>query len=304
MLKFSIPLLLILSANALAETVHQPDETEEVFRCDFEEGVDTNYDLWPDDWTRRSGRGYPKYVKVEITDIGEPGGQGKRCLRMELDGGAVSLYSPFIPISSRFSYTLKGLLKTSGLVHDRASMEVTFYDENRKEIESFRSADYKNLTDWREVLIGPIAPGNEQVRWAVISLHLTPTDRADLVGSASFDEITFGRLPRMSLSTNSDHNIYTPQDTVKITCQLSGFKGSEPQLRFELRDVEGNVESSHVVKLEAIGKSATVGAANQAKLNSSEGQDDGSLGASSWEPILPNWTAPIYRIVPWNHVFF
>jgi hypothetical protein len=69
-----------------------------VYRCDFEEADDINYDLWPDDWTRRSGRGYPKYIKVEITDV-DPIAEGKRCLRMDLDGGAVSLYSPYIPIS-------------------------------------------------------------------------------------------------------------------------------------------------------------------------------------------------------------
>ena len=56
MLRVSIPLVLILSANAFAQTDHIPDETVEVFRCDFEEGTDANYDLWPDDWTRRRGR--------------------------------------------------------------------------------------------------------------------------------------------------------------------------------------------------------------------------------------------------------
>jgi len=285
MLRFSIPLVLILAANAFAQTDHEPDDTEEVFRCDFEEAFDTNYDLWPDGWTRRSGRGYPKYIKVEITDDATLD-EGKRCLRMELDGGAVSLYSPYISISSRFSYSLKGLMKTSGLVHDRASMEVTFYDENRKVIESFSSAKFQNLTEWRKVSIGPITPGNEDVRWAVISLHLAPTNRADLVGSASFDAISFGRLPRMSLSTNSEHNIYSAEESAKITCQLSGFKGSEPDLRFELLDVEGTVLESHVEMLQAIGKSAPFGATTRKQSESSEDQDGGSLGASSWEPKL------------------
>ncbi|MDP6722958.1 MAG: hypothetical protein QGF59_30120, partial [Pirellulaceae bacterium] len=203
MLRFSIPLVLILSTNAFAQTVRDPDETEEVWSCDFEEEADTNYDRWPDGWTRRRGRGYPTYIKVEIAEDESFAAQGKRCLRMDLDGGAVSVYSPFTEVSPLLSYTLSGFLKTSGLVHDNASMEVIFYDENRKVIESFKSAQFRNLPDWREVLIGPVTLENPRVRWASIALHLSPSERADIVGSASFDKISLGRLPRMSLSTNS-----------------------------------------------------------------------------------------------------
>jgi hypothetical protein len=178
-------------------------------------------------------------------------------------------------------------MKTTGLVHDTASMEVNFYDEDRKLIESFKSETFQNLPTWRDVEIGPITPGNEAVRWAVISLHLTPSDRADLVGSASFDAISFGRMPRMSLSTNSEHNIYSPVESVEITCQLSGFKGSEPLLRFELRDVDGNVLDSHTEKLQATAKTASPGSTGQTNSRSGDDQDDGSLGTSKWEPNLP-----------------
>ncbi|MDP6555028.1 MAG: hypothetical protein QGG71_10195 [Pirellulaceae bacterium] len=293
MLRFSIPLVLILSTNAFAQTVRDPDETEEVWSCDFEEEADTNYDRWPDGWTRRRGRGYPTYIKVEIAEDESFAAQGKRCLRMDLDGGAVSVYSPFTEVSPLLSYTLSGFLKTSGLVHDNASMEVIFYDENRKVIESFKSAQFRNLPDWREVLIGPVTLENPRVRWASIALHLSPSERADIVGSASFDKISLGRLPRMSLSTNSEHNIYSPQENVEVTCQLSGYTGYEPRLRFELRDVQGRVLDSHEENLHATATAAppkaAVGPPKATARNNLETSDDhhgGSLATASWQPPI------------------
>lgn len=292
MQRFSIPLVLILSAGAFAQTDPIPDETVEVFRCDFEEGTDANYDLWPDDWTRRRGRGYPTYVKVEISASDSATKQSKRCLRMDLDGGAVSVYSPRIPVSPLFSYTLAGFVKTAEEIHDSASMEVIFYDENDKPVGSHASAPFRtrkgdkegDTKGWHEVLIGPVTPANPQVRWAAIALHLIPGEKAGLTGSVMFDEISFGQLPRMSLATNKEHNIYALGEPVEITCRLSGFTGREPRLRFELRDVTGRVLESHEGDLDANATSKTAPAAARARPQTGDDRQGAFLGSLSWRP--------------------
>jgi len=261
-----------------------PDETVEVYRCDFEDESDTNFDLWPDGWTRRRGRGYPSYVNVAISDNPESAARGTRFLQIDLDGGAVSLYSPFIEVSPLFSYTLRGHLRTSGLVHDSASMEVIFYDEDRKLIQSFDSEQFSDQGDWREILLGPLTTGDQRARWAAIALHLSPSEHADLTGTAAFDDISLGRLPLMSLSTNSEHHIYAPGEEINITCQLSGYSGYEPKLRFELRGVDGTTLATHEETLQTIKMSNSAAAAVRKGNATSEAPHAGFLGASSWQP--------------------
>src|SRR5262245_30497100 len=52
---------------AEVEDEHPPDAIE-VFRCNFDESWDANYDLWPDRWVRQAGIDYPNYVDVQISD--------------------------------------------------------------------------------------------------------------------------------------------------------------------------------------------------------------------------------------------
>src|SRR5262245_51608311 len=65
----------------------------QVLHCDFGEASDNNFDLWPDNWTRLRGPGYPQYVKIGIVDQGPPktDASGKSiptpALRVKLDGG-------------------------------------------------------------------------------------------------------------------------------------------------------------------------------------------------------------------------
>ncbi|MBP89432.1 MAG: hypothetical protein CMJ64_22430 [Planctomycetaceae bacterium] len=69
--------LLILSADATARTDSRFPQAVEVRHWAFEESDDKNYDRWPDDWTRRKGRGCPLYLKVAIADDPTPLESGK-----------------------------------------------------------------------------------------------------------------------------------------------------------------------------------------------------------------------------------
>src|ERR1700722_17411130 len=89
---------------------------------------------------------------------------------------------------------------------------------------------------WHKLRIGPVAPPDENARYAVISLHLEPGAKADLKGSALFDDVWLARLPRISLGTNSVHNVYTDPSQIEITCKVSGIFERDPVMRFELLD--------------------------------------------------------------------
>ena len=240
--------LLILSADASAHTASPLKQAQEVRRWDFEDTDDKNYDRWPDDWTRRRGKGYPQYLNVEIAkherlreNSQQTSSDPQHALRMELDGGAALVYSPLVEISPLFSYVLNGYLKTDGLTHDVAYAAVMFYDKDRQLLETLESVHHTQARGWTGFQIGPATPASDRVRWAVIALHLAPTTKADLTGSAMFDDLVFAKLPRVSVSTLSRNNIFTHPSDVEITCQVSGISAPDPKVRFELEDIDGKV---------------------------------------------------------------
>ncbi|MCA9122318.1 MAG: hypothetical protein H6822_14755 [Planctomycetaceae bacterium] len=244
--------LLILSADISLPTASPLTQAEEVRNWDFEAGDDKNYDRWPDDWTRRRGKGYPLYLTVEVAEDPRPrqslsrtSAAGHHALRMQLDGGAAVVYSPLVEISPLFSYVLNGYLKTEGLTHDVAYASVMLYDQDRKLLETHESPRHTQAQSWTGFQIGPLTPTSDEVRWAVVALHLTPTEKADLTGSAMFDDLVFAKLPRVSVETRSRNNIFTHPSDVEITCQVSGISHPNPRAKFELLDIHGNLVASH-----------------------------------------------------------
>jgi len=210
-----------------------------VFECDFGGEWDGNFDGWPDNWTRRRGPGFPHYVKIEISQ--EPSPTGNQCLRIDLDGGGAVAYSPPIDVTWLYAYVLEGMMKTEGLVHDDAFFSVTFLDDKGKRLASFNTPRVKSTDGWERFQLGPVEPPGKNVRSAVIGLHLEPGHRADLTGSAAFDNIWLGRLPRMNLSTKMPHNVFTEPGDIEIQCNASGFPQTRPVVAFQLENVHGEV---------------------------------------------------------------
>jgi len=272
MIQLCLPLL-ILSAGGPTRTEALFPQATEVRRWDFESGDDANFDRWPDDWTRRKGAGYPLYLTVKIVADDPPRETGGQVLRMELDGGAALVFSPPIEVSPLFSYVLRGHLKTRGLQHDVAYASVLFYDRDRQLLEAHDSPHQRQVDEWTPFQIGPVTPRSDQVRWAAIALHLRPTDQEDLLGEACFDDLWLGQLPRVSLETNSPHNVYTLADTIQVTCLVSGITSPNPRVRFELLDLAGQVLLQQEQEM-------TPDVPNQPRVQAFS-------GSASWSPAMP-----------------
>ena len=294
--------LLILAAQAESPIASRRGEADEIYRCDFEEEFDKNYDNWPDDWTRQKGRGYPFYLPVEIeTDTSRSG--SSRVLKMQLDGGGALIHSPRIPIRPAYSYVLQVNLKTAQLKHDLAFCTVTFLDAKFNKMETY-SSDKLRPDTWTVLEIGPITPKSPMARWATISFHLTPTEKADLVGAAWFDDLWFGSLPRMAITAdaNGPYNVFTDPKNVAITCRVSGFSANDPVLTFELIDVDGEIVHTEEREIRNLNQDFEAGRPPGAKAATAEPVDpSGFAGAANWRPPIPQ--KGFYRIrafVPGN----
>lgn len=285
-------LLCLLVATVLPATSEPRHADDTIFTTDFEELADINFDQWPDEWTRRRGVEYPEYLKIEIVADPTPLPDSRHCLRMELNGGAATAYSPPQKISPLFSYRLEGYVKTEQLVNNVAYFSVTFYDANRKHTETHRSKSLCSVPSWQPISIGPVTPSRADYTYAVVGLHLAPTEKRDLFGAAMFDRLRLTRVPRMSLRTNHENNLFLDTSQIEVTCDMSGIQWAGTRIVFELLDVNGReLDSSEALlsdyvsrdPADATDKSGLSGSVHQlAKFS-------GFTGSITWRPHVPGY---------------
>lgn len=269
-------------------------EATEVFSCTFGASSDRNFDLWPDQWTRRKGPGFPHYVEVKIVEERAP--SGSRCLRIDLDGGGAVAYSPPIAFNPAVDWQLEGLAKTQGLRHDEAFMSLVLLDEHQRPLGSLETEKLRGTQPWSPVRLGPIAAVNPQTRFVSIGLHLQPAaggPAADLKGSAWFTDIWLGRMPRVTLSTGRPLNLVNTKDRLAVTCTATGFPEGKLEAEFALDDGHGQLLAQVRRPMRAVAAAATAQPATMegslpvaAAGPSAGGASDGSAEAS-WEPPVP-----------------
>ncbi len=231
-----IPLVL-LAAETDIPLKEGPARGTNVFYSNFDSACDTNFDAWPDDWTRRPGPGHPSYVKIQILPILTPA--GGQCLKVDLDGGGAAVFTPPILVSPMHSYMLEGLLRTEGLKHDSAYYSLIFLDADKRPLVTFESEKVVESQGWKKVCFGPIAPPSRETKLAVIGLQVEPGDFEDLNGAVEFADIRLSRLPRLELRTNQPYNLFLNPAKVEVTCMASGFADKHAEVNFKLFDPLG-----------------------------------------------------------------
>ena len=308
--------LLILSALAAAPTEAAPNTTSpntahvdagaplSLFEGGFEEKSDADFDAWPDGWTRRRGPGYPHYVKIGIRK--QPSPEGDNCLRMDLDGGAAEISSPPIAIDPRHAYLLEGIAKTEGLEHDRAYLTLTFLNAQKQVLQTFTSGKLGGTHDWTKLPVGPEFCRVAGASYAAIGLHLTPTARADLRGSAMFDGLRLLQTPRVILRTANPHNILVAKEPVVIQCEITGLPPSTTKIELEIEDAEGQRIATTEKELTAVDAPPAPVPTDAASHHGSGKPGTTLITATSWQPPivgpgyyrvrvkLPAYKGPLY----------
>jgi hypothetical protein len=247
------PLLVFVVLGNTATMARHPDAVT-LFQCDFEQAADEDYDNWPDGWTRRRGLGFPHYLPIEISpESASPGGH---CLRIDLDGGAATAYSPAMAIDPRHDYVLHARLATRELVHDRAWLSILFLDQDRQPLEAIDSEKFAAVEGWVQVQLGPVRCSDPLARWAKIALHLEPTDEPDLKGAAMFDDIWFAQVPRLDLEITDPRLLYPVGQPIHVRCRVSGYRSAAPTVQLELSDGMGHPLRQHRLPLEQVSDSA------------------------------------------------
>lgn len=226
--------LLILALLGTTATQSRHPDTVEVFACDFGPSWDLNYDTWPDRWQRVFGAGMPKYVEAGI--VADPTAPGGHCLTIKVNGGGAMLQSPCGSVSETFGYKVESQLLVRGVQHSRVQLRIEFCDEQKQVIETVEGPWFQNTGGWIDCNLGPVSPTDPRVQLARVVFVVEPGELADLSGEASLANVWLGRLPRMTIGSNSAYNVYSSPEEVEVLCDLSGILDSDPDILFELLD--------------------------------------------------------------------
>jgi len=290
--------LLIVAIGPDAPAQGRYPGASQLFHCDFTESSDRDFDGWPDRWTRQQGPGFPHFIKVFISP--EPTPAGGHCLRIEMDGGAAGAYTPPVAIGPSYDYVVEGLVNTEGLQQDRAYLSLTVLDEQRRPLETFSSEKIGRGPGWRPVRLGPISPGSEQGRRAVIGVHVEPYLRADLRGVARFGDLWLGRLPRVSLSSGNRACLLTDPQQASVLCRVGGLSGADARVRFELCDVFGArlAETEQPLDAKAAPAEGSAGAMSTRSVGMASHEPGGASDAVPPQPIAPVRTAQWHPPLP------
>ncbi|QDT71985.1 COG1470 family protein [Lacipirellula limnantheis] len=274
---------LILALLGPSGSLPRHPDTVEVFACDFGQAWDLNYDRWPDRWQRVFGEGLPKYVEAGIV-ADEAAPNGSR-LTVKVNGGGAKLLSPCASVSEKFSYKVESLLDVRGLQHARVRLQVEFCDEQKQVIETVDSPWRQNTGGWVDCHIGPISPTDPRVQLARVAFIVEPGELTDLAGEASLARVWLGRLPRMTIESNSAYNVYTNPSDVEVKCDLSGILDSDPDILFELLDASMQRLDGRRVQFE--GRVITERRSKASEIVEPDpDQNVAYAGSTTWRPVI------------------
>lgn len=279
----------ILASLCLAPISGWSDESVPIYACDFEYESDLNYDGWPDGWSRKSGRGYPQYLKVKIErqDL-DKDAQPNRRLVVHMDGGAAAAFSPRIPVHSRFSYVSRARIRLKDFKYDAAFISIRFYDATGNLLEVQDSEKIIKTGEWVNVQVGPLAPRYPQTASAVVGIHAEPVgEDYDIFASAEFDDVQLLKIPKLALRGNREDLIYTSPDQVAVTCALSGTNSRDATIRFEAFDIAGKIVDQ--AELPTTGAPIFLETAPREDGLPAEKQTAGFHFEESWTPKLPGF---------------
>lgn len=264
-----------------------------IFYCDFGADWDVNFDGWPDKWKRQEGPDLPHYVKVAIEE--DESAIAGRCLSVKLNGGGAIVNSPTVAISDKFSYVAEARLRGERVKSSRARLRIDFCDEQRQVVQSSVSAWYTNTEGWAKICIGPVDIGHPNVRLAIITMEVQQVDGVDLKGRFSMCDIWLARLPRMTVKTNSPFNVYDDPKKVVVTCELSGIREQDPNIRFRLLDASSQELDDNTMQLQ--GKLITERlskASDIINIDRNTHRPAGYAGSTHWPPPIKDYG--YYRI--------
>ncbi len=211
-----------------------------VVEWSFDADEDRDFDDQPDDWTRRRGPGFPRYVHASV-ERGR-GRLDKSSLRFEANGGRAAFYSPKVRIDDQYTFLFEGYVRTQALQHDAGLVTVSFLNHAHERVAEYRSRAVTGThSGWVRIRVGPMRPP-AGARFAVVACHLVPRDRHDFRGVCWFDDLRLLRTPRLTLTSNYDEQFVDREAGVLARAFVGGVEDeADHRVKMSIRNAAGAV---------------------------------------------------------------
>lgn len=214
-------------------------ENHLIYRCLFDNNIDTNLDLWPDGWSRTSGIGFPEYTRIEIAQVPNP--VNFRALQINVEGGGTLVKTPHVPVSQGLSYTARSFLQSKDLVHNLVTMQMLFFDSKGKLLATHSAEPIQRTSGWKKREIGPIAADFKDVATAQIAFHVAPQRREDWSGLVEIAGVELEESPTVVLRLPNQDHIFFDNKGIEVQARVSGLTTPANRLQFLLEDAFGRV---------------------------------------------------------------
>ncbi len=264
---------------------------EIVAEWDFGVKEDVRLDGWPDAWTRRTGRDYPKFVPVaiyqnahsaeELTDIENLRRFSSQCyvawqqskwpwqvipekvpiaidqllertllnpyLRVQMDGGAVEVLSPSVPVDVHSVYFMTASILCDSADFD-AKATLRFLDASQKTLFEMPTKSFSGKTGWKSAFTGTQYPFNVDIAFVQVVVQVHPRSMKAYRGVFGFDAIRIFRTPRISLLVDKSLPYYRDGEEVVVRCNASGMTSDQSSITLVLTDHTGQEVDSTELK--------------------------------------------------------
>ncbi|GEM_PF-7001053 len=231
----SFLLVILVLAGALASGPQAP--AEEIFLSTFEWEEDSNRDGWPDPWQRLTDRHHPHYVRVFLAS--DAAYQGRRSLKIQLNGGPVAVDSPPVPVQGKFRYMAQAFVRCEGLTRDRFYLVLRCLDEKGQLIRQLRSRAVHGTRPWEALQVVMARCPPEKTRFLQIRLLLDAAPLADLRGAVWIDQVRLLRKAYLEVEPERALGLFHRPEQVRLRYSLSGASYNQGELELVVLDHEG-----------------------------------------------------------------
>ncbi len=251
MLRVILSLAMLLASGSLAPA-------EDVFVSTFEWDEDSNRDGWPDAWQRLLDRQHPHYVRVFLAT--DAAFEGRRSLKIQLNGGSVAVDSPPVPVQGRFRYTAQAQVRCQGLTRDRFHLVLRCLDDKGRLIAQLRSQAVHGTRPWETVQVAMSGCPPEGTRYLQIRLMLEAAPLADLRGAVWIDQVRLIRRAYLDIRPHPPLGVFARPEQVQLRYSLSGVGYAQGELELVVLDHQGRrVCRPHRVPISGSARTASRG---------------------------------------------
>lgn len=210
-----------------------------------------------------------------------------RCLEMRLDGGAINISSPTIPIEPRFYYSMQLDMKCHELIDHRVWAQLEILDEQDNIISTHTTQQLTGDSSWRTLEINALQERPmPNARKGRVRLIVDGPKSSSAQGVVHVDRIRIWKVPRIRMTLDRAANIFTEDEAVRVRVVATGLSEENRLVHFHLLDRNGKTLDKAAIRFERPKDKERLVSTELAELGIQEFSELEVDGEAIWKPQI------------------